>query len=430
MTNDGGTSGRHMLVLGSDYGSRSVVECAQSMGCFVTVADLMALSPAKEAADKALLLSTADIDGLALFCRERGVDSVMFGASDFNVSNARKLCRRLGLPIYCGDDTAWAVARNKRVFKDLCLSCGAPVAEDCFLAANPSDEELSAVECPVVVKPADLSGNRAMSYCRVREELPRALQMAFRASPTGSVVVERMLRGREFNVHYVLSGGKASLLYMSEAFHAAGRPANEYALKVTSTECLEKWLSEVDPSLRRVFRRAGCEEGIVWVDAMLDSDGSFYLLEMGYRFGGVMTYLPFKRATGFDAYRWMVECSLGVPHSELNVVPKVRPDDSRGYAASYHLFSKREGTIGRVSGLEEVSSMEDVWVDLPKGVGDKVRGNACMGLIGVYGIDLSAIAEKLDRINEVLSIKDENGDELSYRFSGGQLPARARVGNE
>ena len=109
-----------VLVLGSDFVTAEVVKEAKKMGIYVIVSDLMETSPAKELADEAWMISTTDIDALEQKCRETGVTAVMFGASDFNITNARILCKRLELPIYCDDDNAWRAARDKSYFKEIC----------------------------------------------------------------------------------------------------------------------------------------------------------------------------------------------------------------------------------------------------------------------------------------------------------------------
>ena len=101
---------RKILVLGSDFGTLDMVREAKKMGLYVIAADLMNNSPTKEAADEAWLVSTTEIELLEKKCREENITAVMTGASDFNITCARKLCKRLNLPIYCESDYVPEVA--------------------------------------------------------------------------------------------------------------------------------------------------------------------------------------------------------------------------------------------------------------------------------------------------------------------------------
>ena len=403
-----------LLVLGSDYGTLRVVKEAHKMNLYVIVADLMNSSPTKDEADESWLISTTDIDTLEAKCRENNVTAVMFGASDFNITNARILCKRLNLPIYCESDYAWKVARDKGEFKKLCKNAGAPVALDYYLSDPPTKEELAAVKYPVVVKPVDKSGNRGMSYCANEAELILGLQHAREVSD-GEILVERRLSGLEFNVHYVLADGNALFLYLNSTHHQPGQKENLYSFKCTTAAHLKKYLEEANDAVIEVLRQAECKEGIAWVDCMLDEDGHFYLLELGYRFGGVMTYVPYERVTGFNTVRWMLECALGIKHKAQDL-PLGLDSFHQGCAGSYHLFTRRDGEVFNVEGLEDISEIPGVYIDMPKRAGNSVRYNACMGLIGIFGTDADDLCNKLAKINELLKITNKEGEDMVIQF--------------
>lgn len=401
-----------ILILGSDFGTISVVKEAHKAGLYVIVADLMETSPSKEEADESWLISTTDIDLLETKCKENGVTALMFGASDFNISNCRIICKRLGLPIYCDNDDTWAVARNKRMFKTICKKVGAPIATDYEFNDEEIEDMVDKIVYPVVVKPCDKSGNRGMSYCSNKEELREAYKLA-RSISDESIIVERQLRGEEFNVHYVLAEGEARLLYFSSTHHEPGCASNLYSFKNTTSCHLRQYIDEVNESVKKVFEEAGCKEGIVWVDIMRDVDGKFYLLEMGYRFGGVMTYRPYSMVCGFNTVKWMLDIARGIKHTVADL-PKELNQVYIGCAASYHLFTKHAGVAKIVEGVDLLDGKEDdgIFVDMPKRAGSTVREKATMGLIGIYGKDIDDLCEKLKFVNSSLSIKDEKGEDL------------------
>ena len=403
-----------ILILGSDFGTISVVREAHKMGLYVITADLMETSPTKELADEAWFLSSADTEALVRKCREENISALMFGASDFNVWNARKVCKELNLPIYCESDYACRVARDKGEFKRICKEVGAPVAKDYYLSDDLSAEELNSVVFPVVVKPADKSGNRGMSYCSNRDELAAGYKAAREISDK-EIIVERRLHGKEYNVHYVLADGHARLLYFSSTHHEPGEFENLYSFKCTTSQHLKQYIDEVNEIAVAVIKKAECKEGIVWFDCIRDDDGHFYLLEMGYRFGGVMTYVPYERVTEFNTVKWMLECALGVKHT-VEDLPPALDGVLTGCAASYNLFSKREGKIREIHGLDSVSTIPGVFVDIPKREGNSVRLNACMGLLGIYGSDIEEVCDRLKEINSKLFMRNDAGENMFIKF--------------
>lgn len=405
---------KKLLILGSDFGTISVVKEAHLQGMYVIVADLMEVSPTKEEADEAWMVSTTDIDELERRSRAAGVTAVMFGASDFNISNCRTLCKRLGLPIYCDDDHVWEVVRDKRAFKTLCAEVGAPVATDYLLTDDNYKEEAARLHYPVVVEPSDKSGNRGMSFCAGRDAFIKGYEQA-RAISDRSIIVERQLKGEEFNVHYALADGEASLLYFTSTHHEPGQASNLYSFKCTTSNHLRQYIDEVNDSVIKVIKRAGCKEGIAWVDIMRDADGKFYLLEMGYRFGGVMTYVPYAQVSGFNTVRWMLDFACGKKHDKTDL-PESLSQAYTAMAASYHLFTKRAGTVKEMKGLDGISKMDGVFIDIPKRTGAAVREKAGMGLLGIYAKDADDMCQKITTINQLLSVTDENGESLIIKF--------------
>ena len=94
-------SGKTLLILGASVEEVSLVERAKEFGIRTIVTDYYldhAVSPAKDVADEAWDVSWSDLDMLEKLCRERHVDGITAGYSEFRVESLIKLCQRLGLP--------------------------------------------------------------------------------------------------------------------------------------------------------------------------------------------------------------------------------------------------------------------------------------------------------------------------------------------
>lgn len=405
-----------ILILGSDYGTLDLVNEGHRMGLYVIVADLMGTSPTKELADEAWLISTTDIETLEKRCREIGVSAVLTGASDFNTSCCRDLCARLGLSVYCENERAWEIGRNKRMFKELCKEVGAPVAKDYYITSELSESELKSVSFPVVVKPVDKSGNRGMSYCNNTDELLKAYQYARSISDNEAIIVEKELHGPEFAAHYVIAEGEARLLYFGSEHNQPGQRNNLYSLVYTTSAYLQQYLDEVNGYVIEVFKRAGCKDGIAWVECIRDDDGHFYLFEMGYRFGATMLYTWYEKVFGFNSIRWMIECAQGVKHT-VKDLPEGLNKALISTSASYHLFSNQEGTVARTVGIKEIASLPNVIIDIPKRQGHHVNGFACIGIIRIYGKDINQLCDTISLVNSYLRIENESGDNMIILFT-------------
>lgn len=406
---------KKLLVLGSDNGTLDLVREAHAMGLYVIVADNMETSPTKREADECWLISTTDIDELEKKCQEVGVDGIVYRC-DFNATNGRNLCKRLGLPHYNDNDEAWLTANNKSVFKKHCLEVGAPVAAGYTLSDELNDADLDKIQFPVVCKPVDKSGNRGMSYCYNRQQLIEAWKYARSVSDNPTIIIERMLHGPEFAVNYVLAEGEPRLFFFSSEHSEPGELENLYSLIPTTSCHLKQYQEEVDQKVKEVFRKIGCKEGVAWVETILDEDGHFYLLEMGYRFGGEMVNVPYQKISGFNSLKWMIEIALGIKHTKKDLPPQLEGGEAR-VAATYLMFSTADGIVGKVGGLDEIAKLPNVVIDIQKREGNTVYYHAIVGTIRISADNIEELIETLKIINSHLVMTDTDGQNLFIRFT-------------
>ena len=409
---------KKLLVLGSDYFTLSVVQVAQEMGLYVVVTDLMPTSPTKEAADEAWMVSTADLDRLEELCRKNGISAIMYGASDFNVSNARILCKRLGLPMYCADELPWSASRNKGLFKQYCKENGVRVPDDYYFSSDElTDEEIDKVRFPVVVKPVDKSGNRGISFCNSKEELREGYRAAREISDNPTIIVEKKLSGSTHNICYVVASGEIRLISYTESSHDAEQPHYVYSFSRNTNRFLKQYIEDVNEGVIKTFKALGCKDGIVWVDAIRDEEEKmFYILEMGYRFPAAVASCPlYERTSGFNPVRWMIECALGVKHNANNM-PAGLTAPYTSFTALAYMFTKKIGIISRIQGIGMIKSLPNVFIDMPKGIGAQTRELATIALFHIYAQDCWELVDTLKRINDCFRVYDENGENLLIYF--------------
>ena len=92
-------TGKTLLVLGSNVGATEIVQYARENGAYTIVADYYPIerSKAKQVADEAALISTADTEALNKLIIEKRVDGVLAGVSESNLLKAMELSQKKGL---------------------------------------------------------------------------------------------------------------------------------------------------------------------------------------------------------------------------------------------------------------------------------------------------------------------------------------------
>ncbi len=193
----------------------------------------------------------------------------------------------LGLPYTGSGVMASAISMDKQRTKLLWKGAGLPVAPwvaftRLAFEAGITASQLAEVETlgmPVIVKPSREGSSVGMSKVESLEALPQALALAFRHDE--EVLVEKWLSGPEFTV-----GLLGEEILPSIRIQPAGT-FYDYEAKYLSDEtqyfCPSGLEAQKEAELKSIVKKAwqmlGCN-GWGRVDAMLDSDGQFYLLEV------------------------------------------------------------------------------------------------------------------------------------------------------
>jgi len=406
-----------LLMLGSSNGSGAIVSCAHSLGIGTIVTDYNPIerSPAKQNADENWTISTGDLDALEARCREEGVTAVISGVSRFNINQGMELAGRLGFPYYCTPE-ARHLASDKLRFKAICKKLGAPVATDYTVSPAMTDAELDAVRLPVVVKPIDQAGNVGISYCHTREELIRGCKAARAVSNHETIIVERMLHGEEWYGMYALADGHPRLLSLCAMYSQPGEPKNCYTITTSVSNHVEDYVRDINPSIERVLREVGCTDGIAWVQVMLDEDGHFYIIEMGYRGDGELMYIPLKGVTGFDSVKWLVETALGIRHTKADLPPAQEHAFGK-CACGMMLFTNKGGKIARMQGFDEMATVPGVYLDQSRFPGDEIAQYSPVGVVTFAAENCEAMCALISKVNETIHCYDEAGEDMIIKYT-------------
>lgn len=407
-----------LLMLGTSNASVDIVLRAKEQGVHTITTDNWELhrSAAKQVSDETWMISTGDVDALEQKCREEGVTAILTGVSEFNIESMMELCRRLNLPCYCTPES-WNIVQRKHNFKKLCRENGVPVATDYFLSNPPTEKELDEIVFPVVVKPVDCGGNEGMSYCYSKEEVVAACKLARSVSKNEIIIVERMLEGVEYIAHYAMADGQAVLFSFATMLSEEGYPDNCYSMTSTGTDRLNQYLKEVDPAFTKALHEAGCHEGVGWCEMILDKDGHFYLLEMGYRMTGDLIAMPLTTVVEFDSIQWLLDIALGKKHTVADLPTKLTASPVR-CACAYILWSNEEGIVNRIEGLEEISTMPGMFMRSIVYDGYELRQYQYMIILAFSADNSQKMCEIIDKINNTVKVYDQNGKNVTIYYTG------------
>lgn len=406
--------GKKLLILGgSTIGCREITQYANEIGVYTIVADYLEVenSPAKKIASEHWKVSTADLDKLEKMAREAKIDGVIAGVSEFNITQMILLTERMNLPCYTNMQN-WKYCTNKNLFKQMCRKHGVPVTDE--YAVDWENKDFSQIEFPVIVKPADSCASRGFAVCNDEKELEAGYKNALKFSESGEVLVEKYMPYPASIIHYTANKGKLYFAGITDkiSMKIEGKESLVMALQTMPSAYSENYISSIDSLVKSMFEEEGIKEGPIWIEAFNDK-GQFTFNEMGYRFGGSLTYFPVEYFCGYNQMHMLVEYSLTgnceIKHSRMS--------NKENYCIfPVHISA---GKIDKIVGIDKLCEKDYIKAVVPvHSEGDEIQDWGTAQQVFCYlhmtYSDIECLKHRVNETKELLHATDECEKELLF----------------
>ena len=391
--------GKKLLVLGGTTASLDLVRNAKEMGVYTVVTDDCPNRVAKDIADEKVLISTTDISALCELIKEKNIDGVFCGPSEFNLRNVIELCEKSNLPCYTNMKT-WDKCANKDVFKSFCREYDVDCAPEYDINLNTPLEELEKIDYPIIIKPVDGSSSAGITVCQKANEVYAALDKAYAASKSKRIIAEKFIEnnGEIFSVRYLLKNGEAYPYFLMDTYVAdpVHRTSLISGLTCAPSKYLEYYMKNMDAKVRKMLKGMGLKNGTAFIQS-LPYNGKIYFHEMGYRLSGGFLYKLTEPLMGVNDLKMMIHIALGDNSITDNEIKK--SDISCGNKIGAQLMAPlNAGTIGRIEGVEQVKNHPAVCDYLQYyNVGDTIEKKV-VGTLGQHFCRISFICENSDEL--------------------------------
>ena len=404
---------KKLLVLGATSSEITLVKRAQELGCYVIVTDNhedWIYSPAKYVADEAWNISWSELDTLETLCKENNVTGITAGYSEFRVENLIKLCERLHLPCYITMDQL-DITRDKVKFKDTCRKFGVPVVKE---YASPE----KVTHFPVIVKPVDRAGSIGISIATDRESLAEAYAYAMKMSVVKEVIIEDFIsEGTKVDFYYGIEDGEIILLSSCDTINAS---SNGFERVVQSAWLFperneQHALEKVDSVIKDMIRGMGIRFGCIFFSGFLLPDGELVFFECGFRMEGAHQYEYVSRR---GIVNFLDEFIVHAMTGNVEVLKEKGPVNPKLKSVAINLYAKK-GIIGTISGMEKIASMKNCSLTIISGrIGQNCDDEkAILDKVGMFAFcseDPGELKENVDEAYKVLSVLDEEGNDMLY----------------
>lgn len=348
-----GLRGKRLLFLGATAAIRDLVLLAKNAGIYTIVTDYNPGAVAKGVADASYDINTFDLDGLSKIVEKEHVDGVMTGFSDANLMPCYNLAKKYGFPFYATADQIH-ITTNKIEFKKACRLCGLPVVPEYPLDDRLDDNDISKMEFPVIMKPADSYASKGIAVCDTPERLKEKYEFSKQYSPTGKVIVERYIRDwTDSCCYYTIQNGIPTLSAMTDRdmHYTHDGHAQQPNVMYYPSKYIDDYYVKLHEGICRYVNLLKIKNGTMFVQ-LFAKDGEFLIFESGYRLCGASEYILVSDANKINTGLMHIRYALTGKFDGWNNVEYDNARFEEKYCILVILL--KPGKISRILGINEL----------------------------------------------------------------------------
>lgn len=320
---------KRILIIGAGFLQSFVIRKAKELGYYVIAVDKNPESVGFKYADEFEIIDIIDQQSCLMYAIKKNIDGVMTAATDYGVLTASYIAQEMDLPGL--DYNIAKLVKNKYlVRRTLFDNMIDDVSQYYEIDSLSSLEKVKkSITFPVIVKPCDGSGSKAITRVDSEAELESAIKHAISASLVGKALIEEFIEGLEYGVESIVYNGE---VYVLGVMGKQMTPAPYYAelghyFPSQLDICVEKRVKEV---VQKAIKSLGINFGAVNMDVLVTSDDRVCIIDVGARMGGNLIgshIIPY--GTGIDYLEILIRSAVGDPfemvakNKSRNIVTKI-----------------------------------------------------------------------------------------------------------
>lgn len=395
------------LVLAGGFPQIALIEKLKMRDCYTILADWNDEPVAKKYADKYYQVSTLDVEAIRGVAVKEKADFLITVCTDQALLTVAKVSEELKLPCYIDYETARNVT-NKQYMKDVFCNNGIPTAKHIIKAAV-TPEDISAMQFPLIVKPADCNSSKGVAKVKNFTELKTAFDYAENCSRTNTVVVEEYIEGQELSVDVYVDSGRAIVLDITNSEKI--KDDNKFVINRTwhPADINADIKSQVEKVAQQIADAFGIVDSPMLIQ-MIERDGAVFVLEFSARTGGGVKFITIKELSGFDVIDAVIDLTLGEKPTVKKVIPPCK------YMIDEYIYCK-PGVFDHLENFEELKSrgiLFDYYLFKWRGAefdsisssGDRIAG------FSVQADSLKELYQKQEIANKTLKVIGINGKDI------------------
>lgn len=393
---------KNVLVLPGTQWQVPLIEKIQEMGHKALVVNPDPEAPGMKIADICLVSDIFDKQRVIDFGHEHKIGAVISDECDIAMNWVAELGTLFDVPTL--DEETAALFTDKFLMREFSKQHGLKYPEYKFCkTADDAIELQREIGKPIIIKPLDSNASHGVFKCNNEGDIRKHFDEALSFSRVEkSVLAERFIVGTEFTIDGVKTPDCHYTLAISEKKHFAHNEsiANELLFSHYNPRFDYDKLRSTNDAF---VMKSNLQFGFTHAEYKYE-DGEFYLIEIAARGGGNMISSCITQfMTGYDTYRYLVECATGNVHSEdFSLRPEYK---DRAAILKFFETPSGGGKVREIKGLDYLNSEDDIkHYRLNFKIGDTIENALNDSVrIGFYII----CSENMQRLREVINNIDK-----------------------
>lgn len=298
---------KKIVIIGANDFQNQLILKAKEMGFETHVFAWKDGSTGERTADYFYPIDVVKTDQILKVCREIRPDAVASIASDLTNIAVSKVASALGLP--CNSPECIRISTNKYAMREAFTKAG--IATPRFYRVDRMEAYLYGLRLPVIVKPTDRSGSRAITKVTDFSDLEEAIQRAVEQSFEKQAIVEEFIEGEEYSYEAISYKGTHMKLAITKKY-TTGEPHFIETGHVEPCAFSEDMLYKINYVMRRALDALKITDGASHGEFKVTPNGKVRIIEIGSRMGGDCIgsdLVPLS--TGYDYMEMVIDVACG-----------------------------------------------------------------------------------------------------------------------
>lgn len=393
-----------VLVVGGGVQHSYAIQILKEYGLYVILADYTQNPIGKQYVDKHIQENAFDIVTLERIAVEEKIDLIINICFDLAMPAVAFVSEKLGLPAPFSYEQSLNNTDKMRM-KGIFMRNNIPTANYCVVENCLSIPDT--LSFPIVVKPADSSGSRGISKVNSVYDCNKAIQSALSQSKQRKVILEEFIAGKEYQIDCIVDKGITRIVLAKQKLRFFEEEVVSPAGSFVIPDDQNTLLGEENELAKKLAEAFGIKNGAFFFQC-IEKDGTLYVIEVGVRVGGGLSYKMIRDIKGVDLVKLEVDSWLG-----KNLEYSIKSNND--FYLSNAIFSTRHCSVKCIKGLEELCESHivdcfDVYTNNEMIVDGRITNKNRLALYLTHASSLEKLKTNFQEIINNVVIVEENGE--------------------